>query len=166
MFFTFPKKFKRALEQNNAHWEGLAQIINAQNHPEPSPLTGTYQGYSIIAKIVPFGGRVLNYRLHLLVNGENGQDWRIRFSNLVPGQAQWGIFALDSDFAKKVRSSGILPQLSRILDRGEEISYSAKDLEVLYQFQVSNFSIMPSPAKFEQVLAIMAQLATLQSKGN
>jgi hypothetical protein len=161
MWLRFPKRFKQALEQNSQHWEDLAHLINAPTKENSFPLVGKYNGYSVIAKISPFGGKVNKYEIHFLTGSSKGQDWRIRFRSNLSGKASWSIFALDNNFEQKVKTSNVLKKVAQGLERGDELTYNAKDGEILYTFQISSFGMIPASTKFKDILDVMSELAQL-----
>jgi hypothetical protein len=158
-------------------WAPLITLINGKvvhdgGGAATSWLTGTYQGKSVQASMIPDrnkyqeeGSDRYNYFDVAFVDLPGQRDWRIVYKTSVLGMGTtgWQIEAANPALGAQLQEMDIIPTLSRW--GSPTIEYSARKRTLSYSEDITPRWV-PTPERFGEELQLLLQLAQLNEQMN
>lgn len=158
-------------------WAPLVPVINGTithdgGGATTSWLTGTWQGRRVRASMTPdrnrysgeTGSRYNSYEIAVL-DVAGGKDWSIECKTLVLGFGKegWHIETPDEALAERLRAAGAIALVERL--GMPTVRYSAREKALLFEEDAGPVWV-PAPARFQEELDILLQLAEVNERVN
>ena len=166
------RRFEKAWRPIMPVIEG-AEVVADRGGGASSWLTGSYRGTPVFAQMTPDvarGGQIdtrgYENRFETGVRELTGaQDWSVRWtkSMLGFGTTGWSINAADSALAARLESAGVR-EIVAPLGRGE-VNYRAQPATLVLHQDIRPRWV-PEPARFQQELDVLVQLAAVAAPLN